>query len=66
LFITFINDLHLRINSLSQPTVFCDDTSVIISSRNFRYFCSVSNLVLSDIIKCFAANNFVLKLGKKK
>jgi len=47
LFIIYINDLPLTINSLSEPVLFPDDTSVIISSRNFRDFCSVSNVVVS-------------------
>jgi hypothetical protein len=54
----------MRINSVSQPKLFADDTSVIISCRNFKDFCSVSNLVLSHMIKWFAANNLVLNLDK--
>jgi hypothetical protein len=50
LFIIHKNDLPLRINSVSQPTLFADDTSVIISSRNFKDFCSESKLVLSHMI----------------
>jgi hypothetical protein len=48
--------------SASEPTLFADDTSVIISSRNFKDFCSVANLVLSHMIKWFAANNLVINL----
>jgi hypothetical protein len=51
LFTIYINNLPLRINFVSEPTVFTDDTSNVISSRNFKDFCSVSNLVLSDMIK---------------
>ena len=64
LLILYINDLPRRINSVSEPVLFADDNSVIISSRNFNYFCSVSNLVLSCKIKWFAANNLVLSLDK--
>jgi len=39
-----------------------DDTSVIISSRNFKDFCSLSNLFPSDMIKWFATNNLVHNL----
>jgi len=53
-FIIYINDLSLR-NSVSEPILFIDDTSVIISSRNFGDFCSVSNIVLSCMSKWFAA-----------
>ena len=51
LFIIYINDLTLRINSVSDLTLFTDDTSVIMSSSNFKDFCSVSNLVLSYMIQ---------------
>jgi hypothetical protein len=37
---------------------------VIISSRKFEDFCSVSNLVLSDVNKWFTANKLVLNLDK--
>ena len=46
LFIIYINDLPHKINSISKPMLFADGTSVIISSRNFKDFCSLSNLVL--------------------
>jgi hypothetical protein len=62
LFIICINDLPLRRKSISEPLLFADDTSVIISSRNFEVVCSVSNLVLSHMIKCNDANNLVLNL----
>jgi len=48
--------------SVSEPILFADDTSVFISSRNFKDFCSVANLVLSHMIKWFAANNLVINL----
>ena len=58
--IIYINDLPLRINSISETVLFAGDSSIIISSRNVEDFCSVSNLVLSRMIKWFAANNLVL------
>ena len=63
-FTIHVNDLPLRINSVSEPILFADYTSVIISNRNFEDFCSVSNLVLSHMIKWFAANKIVLNLDK--
>jgi len=60
----YINNLPLRIKSISEPILFADNTSVIISSRIFEDFCSVTNLVLSHMIKWFAANNLVLNLDK--
>jgi len=60
----YIHDLPQRINSVSEPILFADHTGVIISSRNFEDFCTVSNLFLPGIIKWFAANIFVLNLDK--
>jgi len=36
----------------------------MIIGRNLEGFCSVSNLVLSHVIKWFAANNLVVNLNK--
>jgi hypothetical protein len=35
-FMMYINDLSVRINSISDPTVFANGTSFIISSRNSK------------------------------
>jgi hypothetical protein len=37
-FIIYINDLALRINSVPNPILFADGTTVIISRRNFKDF----------------------------
>lgn len=47
-------------NSLSEPIISADDTSVIISSKSFDNFCTVSNLVLYYVSKWFAANDLIL------
>ena len=39
--------------------------SVIITSRNFEDICSVSNSVLSHMIKWITANNLVLNIDRK-
>ena len=62
----YTNDFHLGINSMSEPILLVDDISVIISSRNFEHFCSVSDLVLSHTIELFAANGTVVNLVKMK
>jgi hypothetical protein len=54
----------MKIYSLSEPTIFADDTGVTISSKNLDDFCSVSNTVLSYMSKWFAANKLVLNLHK--
>jgi len=64
LFIMYITNLPMRINSASKPIVFADDTGVTISKRNYGDFCSVTILVLSHMITWFAANNLVPNLDK--
>jgi hypothetical protein len=47
LFIIYINYILPTINTLSEPILFTDDTSVIISSKNFDDFFTMSNSSLS-------------------
>jgi hypothetical protein len=58
----YINDLPTTINILSEPILFTDDTSVIISSINFDDFSIVSNTVLSHMNKWVTSNKLVLNL----
>ena len=51
-------------NSLAEPILFADDTSVIISNRNFVGFSTSANLVLGRMIEWDSANMLVLNLGK--
>jgi len=44
------NITFLTINFASQPVLFADDTSVIITGRNLEDFCSVSNADRSQMI----------------
>jgi hypothetical protein len=52
----YINDLHLTINTLSEPILFTDDTSVMISGKNFDDFSAMSNTVLPHTSKWFTSN----------
>jgi hypothetical protein len=54
--ITQINNLLIRLNSISKLIIFANDTGEMISIRNFENLYSVTNLVLSLMIKWFAAN----------
>jgi hypothetical protein len=54
--ITYMNDLPATIKTLSEPIIFADDTSVIISNTNFDDFCTLANSVLSHMSKWFTAN----------
>jgi hypothetical protein len=51
LFITYINDLPQKINCISKPILFADDTSVLTYNRNLGVFCTVANLVLICMIE---------------
>jgi hypothetical protein len=64
LFLFFINDLPLRTNSLAESILFADDTSVVISNRNFIEFSTTANIVLAGIIEWFSANRLDLNLEK--
>jgi hypothetical protein len=61
--IVYLNDLPLRINAVSKPILFADDTTSVIISEMQRFLFGV-NLVLCHMIKWFAANNLVLNLDK--
>jgi hypothetical protein len=63
-FIKYINDLPPTINALSEPTLFADDTSVIIYSQNFDNFSAISNTVLCHTSKWFTSNKLVLNPDK--
>jgi len=64
LFLVYINDLPLQINSLAEPILFTDDTSVITSNGNFIDFSTSANEVLAHMIEWFSANKLVLNLDK--
>jgi hypothetical protein len=60
LFLIYINDLPPTINTLSEPIIFADDTSVITSSKNCVDFCGKSNIVPSHMSKWFTANKLAI------
>jgi hypothetical protein len=61
---THTHNLHPTINTLSESISFTDDTCVMISSKNFDHFSTMSNTVLSHMSKWFTANKFVLNPDK--
>jgi hypothetical protein len=65
LFIIYTNDLPPTISTLSEPIIFADDTSVIISSKKFDDFHTTSNIILSQMSKWFTASKFALNLEKQ-
>jgi hypothetical protein len=54
----------LKINTISDPILFADDTSVIISKDNYDNFKQTSNLVLSRTREWFDANQLVINVEK--
>jgi hypothetical protein len=66
LFLVYINDHPMRKNPLAESVLFADDTSVIISNRNFIEFSTTANIVVA--IKS-ATNNLpycALTIGHKE
>jgi hypothetical protein len=60
----YINDLTPTINTLSEPILFTNGTSVIISGKNFDDFSTMLNTVLSHMNKWFTYNKLALNLDK--
>jgi hypothetical protein len=50
LFLDYINDLPLRINSLAEPILFADDNSALIYNTYLIDLSTPANLVLAPII----------------
>jgi hypothetical protein len=63
-FLIYTNDLPPTLNTSSNPILFADDTSVIISNTNLDDFCTISNKFFSQIRKWFSANKLSLNLDK--
>jgi hypothetical protein len=64
LFITYVNNLPSTVSTFQESILFTDDTSVIISSKNFDDFSTMSNTVLYHMSKWFTSNKLVLNLDK--
>jgi hypothetical protein len=58
----YINDFSPKINTLSEPIIFTDDTSIIISSKNFADISTISNTVFSLMSKLFTADKLAPSL----
>jgi hypothetical protein len=64
LFLLYINDLPGTINNLSKPTLFADDTNIIITHPNPSEFKKKGNIVFEETINWFQINLLSLNLGK--
>ena len=64
LFLISINDLSLSINKLVNPTLFADDTTIIISNTNPEEFKNNINSVMTEITNWFQSNVLTLNCNK--
>jgi hypothetical protein len=64
LFITYINDLPRHINCCTNDVLFADDTSILITERNYENFNQQIRLTLDCTSRFFKANQLVLNLIK--
>jgi len=62
--LVYINDFPLQTNSLADPMLFADDTSVIISEGNFIGFSTSTYHVFAHMVKWFSANKLVSNLER--
>ena len=63
-FLIHMYDFLLRINTLPEPMIFSDYTSVIISNKKFRNVYKMPNSVLSYVTEWFAVNKQFQNLDK--
>jgi hypothetical protein len=60
IFLLYINDLPGIINDISKPTIFANDTNLIITHSNFTYFKEQINIVVEKISNWFQNNLLIL------
>jgi len=60
LFIVHINDLPLGINTYSEPVLFADDTSVLITASNLNCIQIKSMSMLNHMKTWFAVNGLII------
>ena len=65
LFLIRINDLSLSISKLANPTLFTDDTTIIISNTNPEEFKNNIISLMTEITNWFQSNLLTLKCNKK-
>jgi hypothetical protein len=64
LFLIYINDLSLSIDTLASAILFADDTTTIISNSNPEEFQNNINLVVTEITHWFQSNLLTLNFSK--
>ena len=64
LFLIYIHDLPRILNSVANPILFADDTSVIISNTDSQEFLNNITTVMNDTIKWFQRNLLSMNYDK--
>jgi hypothetical protein len=59
-FLLYINDLPGIINDISKPTMFADNTNIIITHSNLSDFKDEINIVIEKTCKQFQTNLLIL------
>jgi hypothetical protein len=66
LFLLYVNDLPNAISDLSNPTLYADDTSLLIANSVSQMFENDINTVLEKLSTCFHSNLLLLLLNLEK
>jgi hypothetical protein len=64
LFLIYINDLPLSIKHISKVILFADDTSLLVTDKNYEQFKQKANSVMSCLGQWFDTNQLILNLTK--
>ena len=64
LFILYINDLPMSVTQDSKAILFADDTSVLVTEKDYTRFKQKMNLALTSLDRWFIANQLVLNIIK--
>jgi hypothetical protein len=65
LFLLYVNDLPNVISDISNPVLYADDTSLIITNSNSRMFEKNINTAILQLNRWFSSNRLSLNLEKK-
>jgi hypothetical protein len=64
LFVIYINDLPRHISCFTNVVLFADDTSILITEKNYKYLNQKVRLTLDCTSRWFKANQLVINLMK--
>ena len=65
LFLLYVNDLPKAISDISNPVLYADDTSLIITNSYSQMFEKDMNTAILQLNRWFNSNLLLLNLGKK-